>query len=228
MGFWCRARESAHPETRLTATNLKIWSDRLLSAAARTLPAGFAGGGDTALREFSDEQGDRRASDEPLLAWVLGVPPRLAVAPESAEVRIWRSLAAKTPWDDALLAPNPAMPLLSLPPQTTIEVWTEAELSALHALWHVARREGRADLERRCMAAAGAYMEQIQPDNATNHPWAIHVFLMHAQYTGAPDGRMYAETMLHNCQVGRGKPDRLSAVILLDAGRSLATASGEA
>lgn len=208
--------------------DLKIWSDRLLSAATRTLPAGFSHGGDAALREFSDEQGDRRVGDEPFLAWVLGVPPRPAVGPESPEVRIWRALAEKTPWDDDALAPNPAMPLLDLPPQTTLEVWTEAELSALHALWHVARREGRADLERRCMAAAGAYMEQIQPDNATNHPWAIHVFLVHAQHTGAADGRMYAETMLHNCQVGRGKPDRLSAVILLDAGGTLATASDEA
>lgn len=71
------------------------------------------------------------------------------------------------------------------------------------------------------MAAAAAYMEQIQPDNATNHPWAIHVFLVHALRTGTDDGRMYAETMLHNCMVGSGRPDRLSAVILLDAAHAI-------
>lgn len=221
-GFVIESARNRHlPETPLTDSDLQLWSARLLAAAFRTLPADFAAGGEAALREFSDEQGNRRAGDEPLLAWVLGVPPRPAGGPESPDVGIWRTLAEKTRWDDWLLAPNRAIPLLELPPETPLEVWTEAELSALHGLWHIARRDERSDLEQRCMAAAAAYMEQTQPDNATNHPWAIHVFLVHAHRTGSDDGRMYAEAMLHNCMVGSGKPDRLSAVILLDAAHAV-------
>jgi hypothetical protein len=36
------------------------------------------------------------------------------------------------------------------------------------------------------------------------------------------DARLYAETLLHNCQVTLGRADRRSAWILLDAGQELA------
>ena len=56
-----------------------------------------------------------------------------------------------------------------------------------------------------------------EPDNATNRPWALHVFLL----ASAPECQHYAETLLHNCLVTTGEPEPLSAWILLDAANEL-------
>ncbi len=103
-----------------------------------------------------------------------------------------------------------------------IEVWTETELSALHALWHLARRaagDTAAALSARIASAVAWHIQHTQPDNATNHPWAAHVFLLH----GTPESRHFAETLVSNCIVLNGRPDPLSAWILLDAAEALET-----
>ncbi|MEO1585156.1 MAG: hypothetical protein AAFR96_11390, partial [Planctomycetota bacterium] len=65
-------------------------------------------------------------------------------------------------------------------------------------------------------------IREIQPDNATNLPWAVHVFCVLAERDGDADASLYAETLLHNCVVGgAGRPDKLSALILLDSARRL-------
>ncbi|MCC5824089.1 MAG: hypothetical protein JJU44_12460 [Planctomycetes bacterium] len=68
----------------------------------------------------------------------------------------------------------------------------------------------------------------MQPDNGTNHPWGIHVFVVLAarsEDTGESGAAlMHAQTLLHNCQVQQGKADRLSACILWDAGETLGRA----
>ena len=56
-------------------------------------------------------------------------------------------------------------------------------------------------------------MDNIQPDNATNHPWAVHVFASLAVETGNFEFDLYAQSLLHNCIVGTGKPDAFSAII---------------
>ncbi len=70
-----------------------------------------------------------------------------------------------------------------------------------------------------------ADLRELQPDNATNHPWAIHVFVRLARSAPDPSERdaalIHAQTQLHSCQVAMGRPDRLSACILLHAARSL-------
>ncbi len=114
---------------------------------------------------------------------------------------------------------GPLWPLLG---RTPIEVWTEQELSGLHALWWLARRRGRDDLARRGAAARDWHLVNTQPDNATNRPWALHVFLL----GGTDESRLYAETLLHNCLVGTGRPDPTSAWILLDSARALEKVSG--
>lgn len=103
----------------------------------------------------------------------------------------------------------------------SIEVWTEMELAALHALSHHGRRTdgvAAAALSARIRRTVEWHVAHTQPDNATNHPWAVHVFVLH----GSPESRHFAETLVSNCMVLSGRPDALSAWILLDAAETLA------
>lgn len=100
----------------------------------------------------------------------------------------------------------------------TIEVWTETELCGLHALWHHAQREEAGGaMAQRIARAVAWHVQNTQPDNATNHPWAAPVFLLH----GTPESQHFAETLLSNCMVLNGRPDALSAWILIDAADAL-------
>ncbi len=117
---------------------------------------------------------------------------------------------------DRWVDPGGSGPLFKQDLYQTIEVWTETELSALHALWHHARA-GMRELDRRLSSAVAWHLECTQPDNATNHPWGVHVFLLHC----TPESQHFAETLVSNCMVLNGKPDPLSAWILLDAAESL-------
>lgn len=110
----------------------------------------------------------------------------------------------------------------------TIEVWTETELAGLHALWHHSHlveryaetvRERMADRMTRTVLW---HIENTQPDNATCHPWAVHVFLLH----GTPESRHFAETQISNCLVTNAKPDVLSAWILMDAADAMSGRHG--
>ncbi|HMN97539.1 MAG TPA: hypothetical protein PKC43_13740 [Phycisphaerales bacterium] len=126
-------------------------------------------------------------------------------------------------------------PLLEQDAYRTIEVWTESELCALHALRNLA---GRRDLDAPSAAALAArlasaihwHLVHTQPDNATNRPWAIHAFAERDD----PDAQLYAEGLLHACQIsafsaGRSAPNGpasaviapLSRAILVDAAASL-------
>jgi hypothetical protein len=64
-------------------------------------------------------------------------------------------------------------------------------------------------------------MDELQPDNATNRPWAVAAFAEMA-VEGDGDAELYADTLLHNCRVTLGRPGLLSTILLLDARRSLA------
>ena len=112
-----------------------------------------------------------------------------------------------------------------------IEVWTECELSVLHAVWRVvleARFEGAprsqavSRLEGRVREAVAWHLDRTQPDNATTHPWAIHAFLE----LGRPSAEAidYAGSILHAVEAAgyaRGMVDPLSRWIMLDAAVSL-------
>jgi len=100
---------------------------------------------------------------------------------------------------------------------TTIEVWTETELAALHALSHHARHLNQTDLNNRIRRALDWHTQNTQPDNATNHPWAIKPFLLR----NTPESIHFAETLINNALVQNAHPDPLSARILLDAAISL-------
>lgn len=102
------------------------------------------------------------------------------------------------------------------PTGPAIEVWTEIELASVHAAWSLGREWRHASQK-----AARWLVDTIQPDNATNHPWAVHVFAQLAHDTGDPSFDLYAQTLLHNCMVTSGKPDEFSALILLHASRAI-------
>jgi len=114
----------------------------------------------------------------------------------------------------AMCLPAPG-PLLSHGERDTIETWTEGELCAIHALMRVATRD--AWWRDRLQSAVDWHLEWTQPDNATNRPWGIHAFLV----LGGVEGRMYAETMLHNAQAGGAQGDPLVTWALGDAARWL-------
>ena len=102
------------------------------------------------------------------------------------------------------------------PTGPAIEVWTETELAAVHAAWSLGP-EWRTEARR----AAAWLVDNIQPDNATNRPWGVHVFASLAHESGGAQYELYAQTLLHNCQVMTGRPDDFSAMILLHAAREL-------
>lgn len=105
---------------------------------------------------------------------------------------------------------------------TSIEVLTETQLCALHAmLWLGA---AHATLAARAGSASSWLLEHLEPDNATRHPWAIQAFIARAAGGDAESG-LYASAMMHACCVESGRPDRASAVILLDAAHWLETSN---
>jgi len=127
---------------------------------------------------------------------------------------------------DAITAQlDPDGPIHTQDESQAIELWTERELAALHALWRLSQIRVRPPWRRRALAAARWHLAATQPDNATNHPWAIPVFLdlwmTDPESELGLNARLYAETLLHNCQTQSAKPDPLSALILLDASTGL-------
>jgi hypothetical protein len=190
------------------------------------------------ISSFRDSLGNRRPCDQPMLAGLLGrrgvqVSSLADVAAARAAELDTRSPDAALWWllHDAhadpreLIAPasNLPAPLFPRLHAQAIEMWTEAELSGLHALsWH-ARRD--ASLVARCEGAARWLIAELQPDNATNRPWAVHVIVdlslrNDLDATLRADASMYAQTLFHNCQVS-GAIDRFCACILLDAADAL-------
>lgn len=120
-------------------------------------------------------------------------------------------------------------PLLSPDGYLAIEVWAECELSAVHALHRLIRQRHAAlphGAAARLDRAVRWHLEHTQPDNSTNRPWAIHVFLLAAHGRGAMpfdggDAALYAETLLHNMSASDARNEPLSRWILADAAREL-------
>ena len=165
---------------------------------------------------FADDFGHRRAVDAPLLSWVLKVEPWTDPVQGRVDAALWAALRtgddplSLIDTDDGAVAPGARA--------GGIEVWTEIELASLQALWWHARRSP--EVRGRALSQARWLMAELQPDNGTNRPWALATFAELAT-AGDTDAGLYADTLLHNCQVSMGRPDLLSTVILLDASASL-------
>jgi hypothetical protein len=217
---------------------LETWAARCAGVAAR------AGAWPIVAEDpgaFRDEFGHRRGVDGPLLAWLAGCGPeeRPGGGPGAVHERLWwmvnKAAGTDGRWvgevEGWLSAAATARAREGVNPQNVlvvyadlgeaIEVATEGQLCALHALAHLAGVEGR--LWPAVRAGAERLLEHVQPDNATNLPWAVHVFARLASEggTGASAAEAYAGTLLHNCQVTLGRADARSARILADAARTL-------
>lgn len=173
------------------------------------------------LDEFRDEAGHRRAVDRYVLSHLTGVAPPIPPSNSATELLLWARIAsgAKDFFWTEIDTKNPW--LVRERDELTIETWTQAELCCLHALSHAGPT-----LKPRADAATDWMLEHLQPDNATNHPWAIHVFLGRAAEIGSSEHRLYAESLLHNAVISLGRADRFSALILLDASRWLSKQVG--
>ncbi|MFT5424559.1 MAG: hypothetical protein ACI89L_002355 [Phycisphaerales bacterium] len=192
------------------------------------------------LAGFADEFGRPHPADRPLLARLLGIDPGPIPnpAPDPAHALLW-ALHDPASDPDSLIRPaapqaspphpTPPTPLLYDPADSSVAIeWrTLDELTALHALWNLATLRTDPALRARCLNAARWHVAELQPDNATNHPWAIHVFIELAEAEENPSeaaaARFHAETLLHSCQVKLSKADLVSACILLDAANTLDT-----
>lgn len=166
--------------------------------------------------------------EAPVRAACLGgePPATAATAADPGEIALWwaRSdprvdvaavLEAADP-SRRTVEPGPASSGGSLLPRDSrraIEVWTDADLAAMHALWWLAHDRGRPDWAARLDAVRHWHLANTQPDNATNRPWAIHVFLL----AGSPEDEHYAQTLLHNAMAMEAEPTPLGRVLLHDA-----------
>ncbi|MFM2163845.1 MAG: hypothetical protein RL325_282 [Planctomycetota bacterium] len=143
---------------------------------------------------------------------------------DRGEQRLWRACRGEANDLRPIVAGRTGS-ILAPDAYLAIEVWAECELAALHALHRLSRQPGqdREALRGRLRAAAHWHLEHTQPDNSTNRPWAIHVFLLLGDDRG--EGGLYAETLLHNMAATDARTERISQWILADAARELRLAS---
>ena len=151
-----------------------------------------------------------------------GPPPSFRSA-KDADGILWAAAAAQGDGAaalaaaDRLLAARPGSSLADAEGYLALEVWTECELSALHALARIVRLAPAPARRARFDELCRWHLEHTQPDNATNRPWAVHVFARSAE----PERVLYAETLLHNVSASDARHEPLSRWILLDAAREL-------
>lgn len=197
------------------------------------------------LDGFTDGMGDRRAIDAPLLARMLrnvtchhaDNKHFEASVDDDAAVALMKA-AGRDDVDAALSLVRSAIgsdvvPLVAHPLTATLEAQTELELAAAHGLGVLALRHAATHphFAERLLGAVRWLMAEIQPDNATNRPWAVHAFVWAAsrQDGGAVDAEMYADTLVHNALVaGSTQPRKLdvfSGLLLRDSAEVLADLS---
>lgn len=98
-----------------------------------------------------------------------------------------------------------------------IELWTELELSGLHAIWWLESDRDVAAVASRLTPLVEWHVDTLQPDNATQRPWAAHVFRIVAETTSNPSAQLHADQLVHASILRTGVPDVVSALVLRDA-----------
>lgn len=202
-------------------TDVGTWAARLRRLALGSLsdlvtPQGVPVEG-AAVGAFSDEHGVRRSIDRAVLGRVFGTDPGDLPGSATPDLVWWWALAsgAEAP------VPEPAGSMTPTRANQGIELWTEIELGVLHAATSLALDRGDGVLLARCMDACVWHVAEIEPDNATGHAWAVHAFVLLASTRGSAEADLHAQSLLHACMRGSGRPDRFSALLLLDAARGL-------
>lgn len=165
--------------------------------------------------------------DAPFLAHRLRAAPGPTPAGVAGDVALWWAVHDHRLDPAAIIAGGTAGsgPLLGPGSRRTLEVGTESELGALHALWQLAKLRGQPQWAERCLAAAAWLVDNLEADNATAHPWAAHVFIELAIVRSVAEAELYAGSLLHACQAVNGRADAFSGFILADAAEELAPAA---
>lgn len=103
--------------------------------------------------------------------------------------------------------------------EESLDAWTYRELAGLHALTNLALARRNRAWAARVEEIALYHLENTQPDNTTNEPWALAAFVW------SPRTRSFAEQQLHDTTAqGQGGSEGLGAVaalLLADAGHAL-------
>lgn len=148
----------------------------------------------------------------------LASPPSPSSTPDTI---LWNSVLEKKLPDPRAFSDAPG-PLWPEAVAQGIEAWTLIELRGLHALWWLALQSQSDLLRARALNSAEWHVAELQPDNATNRPWAVHVFAILAAQRNDPQADLHAQTLIHNALItGGGRPEMVSAAILLDAAEAL-------
>jgi len=211
-------------------SSLATWIRRLETAAGAALGQDLAvalqhpEAAERWILNFRDDAGHRRSVDAPLLHHILNVPPRcvpsLPHLLPHLDIALWWRVASGdacpfTTRECVLDASGPLVPHLH---HEAIELWSTAELSAVHAMAWLSIDQP--EWAARGRSAAQWLLNHVQPDNATNHPWGVHVFAA-MEASGDLEAGLYAQTLLNNALVGRERADRFSACVLFDAAQCL-------
>ncbi len=178
------------------------------------------------IESFADEYGNRRATDQPFLSYLLHTPTTAKTGLSSLDQQLWWMIQGGTV--DASQVIDLIHPIGGLVPssdEVAIEYRTMVELCALHALWLIATRTDSDQLKERCLNAAAWHTQELQPDNGINRPWATQVFIELSLRSNDPEtihlAHLHTQTLIHNSSVSLGAPDILSAWILKDAAEQL-------
>ena len=112
--------------------------------------------------------------------------------------------------EDTILGLSPTA--LRAGPDDNPEPWWANELLILHALQSFVLLSARLDLWPAIERCVAYHVAEIQPDHATNEPWAVHALGLHA------DGNITAETLLHAAFVqGAGGLTPVAQLVVADA-----------
>ena len=81
--------------------------------------------------------------------------------------------------------------------EESLDAWTYRELCGLHALANLAIARRNQTWAKRVEQIALYHLENTQPDNTTNQPWALFAFLW------SPQTRSFGEQQMHDATVHR-------------------------
>jgi len=213
--------ETPHQHSQIPT--IEQWIAHLDGMVAGPLAGVPIGGTDDEKRvfvgSFRDEFGARRATDGALLCRVLGIRYEAGdIESEDIDFRLWEAVhGIGGSWEEVISKEDGLVDLHGY----AIEHRTLIELCALHALCHLAEGEMLVRVDE----LVDWHTRELQPDNGINRPWGLHAFVIRSVEAEAEDLRLnamlHAQTLANNCCITLGRPDLLSALILLDSANSL-------
>jgi hypothetical protein len=107
-------------------------------------------------------------------------------------------------------------------PDESLDAWTYRELIGLHALYGLAQVTGDASLLEHAARVVRHHVENTQPDNTTNQPWALAAFLTLGEDTSFADQQLHDATTQGSSLQSAKAPGLVAGLLLADAWCDLA------